>query len=177
MGLSLAFGLVSLAVAQDVRVTPASVPATGRATAVASVGRFGRYAIMADGPQRIGLNEVQLGIGLPSEVVETLRDQVPAASLGLIALEGALFTPEEAHRVGLVDEVVGAGVLEVRAIGVATALSVGGAAYAQIKSALRRPALERALATQDAELAGWLDTWFSTPARSRLHAAVARLRK
>src|SRR5262245_17875197 len=33
--------------------------------------------LMADGPGRIGLNEVQLGIGLPASVIEPLRLQLP----------------------------------------------------------------------------------------------------
>src|SRR6185503_9087711 len=37
--------------------------------------------IAADKEARIGLNETQLGIGLPAVVLETLRGQVPASSL------------------------------------------------------------------------------------------------
>jgi len=37
--------------------------------------------LMAEGEGRIGLNEVRLGIGLPAAMVETLRCQVPAATL------------------------------------------------------------------------------------------------
>src|SRR5438128_5571675 len=43
--------------------------------------------LVADRDARIGLNETQLGIGLPAVVLETLRCQVPPQSLVLIALE------------------------------------------------------------------------------------------
>src|SRR5215468_8739454 len=56
--------------------------------------------LIAEGPVKIGLSEVQLGIGLPSSVLESLRFQVPPSSLVPIALEGTLFTPEEAKRLG-----------------------------------------------------------------------------
>ena len=47
--------------------------------------------IAAAGGAKIGLNETSLGIGLPAVVLETLRCQVPPASLVPIALEGRLF--------------------------------------------------------------------------------------
>src|SRR5262249_35642165 len=50
--------------------------------------------VMAAGTAQIGLNEVQLGIGLPAIVVEPLRARVSPAALGAIALEGRLFSPE-----------------------------------------------------------------------------------
>src|SRR5438874_13747500 len=52
--------------------------------------------LAADRDARIGLNETQLGIGLPAVVLETLRCQVPASSLAPIALEGKLFSPRDA---------------------------------------------------------------------------------
>src|SRR5437660_3318581 len=62
--------------------------------------------IAADRDARIGLNETQLGIGLPSAVVETLRWQVPGPSLAAIALEGRLLSPREALQSGLLHELV-----------------------------------------------------------------------
>src|SRR5438046_8822213 len=44
--------------------------------------------IAADRDLRMGLNETQLGLGLPTVVLETLRSQVPGPSLVAIALEG-----------------------------------------------------------------------------------------
>lgn len=64
------------------------------------------HRIMADRDCRIGLNEAQLGLGLPSVVTETLRSQVPAWALRPIALEGRLFAPHEARGLELVNEVV-----------------------------------------------------------------------
>src|SRR3989475_9437149 len=58
------------------------------------------HRVMADGEARIGLKEARLGIGLPSVVVETLRAQVPASALVPVALEGLLFSPAEALRIG-----------------------------------------------------------------------------
>src|SRR3989442_2117964 len=60
--------------------------------------------IGADREARIGLNETQLGIGLPSLVVETLRWQVPGPSLAALALEGRLVSPREAVQLGVLPE-------------------------------------------------------------------------
>lgn len=132
--------------------------------------------IMSDADVRIGLNEVQLGIGLPAAVVEPLRARVPSSSLATIALEGRLLAPAEALRLGLVDEVVPAAQLEVRAIGRAEAMS--GAprpAFAQVKAALVRPIVEAITRTSEEERERWLDTWFSLPARLLLREAVERI--
>src|SRR5688572_30118863 len=97
------------------------------------------YRIMAEGPARIGLNEVQLGIGLPAVVVEPLRLQVPPSSLLPIAIEGQLFSPEGAGLLGLVHQVVEPNVLEAKAIEKAHALAQPPlSGFAQIKLSLRR---------------------------------------
>lgn len=134
-----------------------------------------RRLIAADAG-RIGLSEVALGIGLPPSALEPLREAVPASSLGPIALEGRLLEPEAAPALGLVDEVLPRDALEPRAIELARALGANGrAAHAQIKGALRAPALERMRRARAIELERWLDTWFSELARARLGEAVAKL--
>jgi enoyl-CoA hydratase len=125
---------------------------------------------------RIGLNEVQIGIGLPTAVVEPLRQVVPPSSLTPIALGGDLFTPRQALGFGLVDEVVPAAELEARAVSLAESLgSRPPAAFAQVKAALRRSVWEAFEKTGAAETERWLDTWFSPPAQELLRATVDRL--
>src|SRR5712692_3958776 len=96
--------------------------------------------IAADRDLRIGLNETQLGIGLPAIVLETLRFQVPGTSLAPIALEGRLFSPREALQLGLVHEVVPEAELLDRAMQRAKALAaLPPYGVRQVKAALRRP--------------------------------------
>jgi len=137
------------------------------------------WRVMVDAPEtRIGLNETQLGIGLPSSVLEPLKLAVPPASLVPIAYEGQLFAPERALALGLVHEVCGASELEARAMARARALAtVPSTAVAQVKLGLRRAAMETIARVSAEETERWLDTWFSPPARERLHAAVAKLRR
>jgi enoyl-CoA hydratase len=136
------------------------------------------YRIAVDEPAvRIGLNEVQLGIGLPAIVIEALRVAVPAASLASIAIDGTLFAPRDAFALGLVHELVSADALEARAIAKARAYAaLPPIAVAQVKHALRAPALDAVARAADGATARWLETWFSSAAQQRLRAVVARLR-
>jgi enoyl-CoA hydratase len=135
------------------------------------------WRVMTDGDAKIGLNETQLGIGLPSSVLEPLRLQLPAASLVPVALEGRLFAPAEALTLGLVHELAPAAELESRAMARARALAtVPSTAAAQVKLGLRRTALEAMHRHADEETELWLDTWFSAAAQQRLRETVARLR-
>jgi enoyl-CoA hydratase len=126
--------------------------------------------IMAAGPGKIGLNEAQLGMGLPPVILEALRAQVPARSLVPIALEGRLHSAEEALRLGLVDAIVP----DARAAAIDRAGQLASAGAAQIKAAIRAPvsAAIRAAGNQ-----GWTETWFAPAAQERIRAAVARLTK
>jgi enoyl-CoA hydratase len=132
--------------------------------------------LAADRPLKIGVNEVQLGIGLPAIVIETLRLLLPPSSLVPVALSGNLFEPREALTLGLIDEVVAAEQLLARACERARELAViPRAAYAQVKLAWRQPAIEAIERNDDALAEQWLDTWFSTDAQVRLRAIVERL--
>jgi enoyl-CoA hydratase len=129
-----------------------------------------------DAALRIGLNETQLGIGLPSIVVESLRIAVPPASIGPIAIEGRLMSPGDALGLGLVHEVAPAGELLARATAKAKAYAaLPQAAVAHVKHGLRAPSLEAVARTADSDATRWLETWFSPEAQARLRAAVARL--
>ena len=126
---------------------------------------------------RIGLNEVPLGLGLPASVVEPLRIRVSPRVLVEIALEGKLFEPAEAKRVGLVDDIEEPAALLERAVARATTLGGSPLAYAMVKRALLEPVLEAIDRRQLADREAWLDTWFSDHAQRTLRAAVERITK
>lgn len=134
--------------------------------------------LAADRPLKIGTNEVQLGIGLPAVVIETLRLILPPSSLLPVALAGGLFEPREALALSLVDEVVEPERLLVRACERARELAaIPTAAYAQVKLAWRQPAIEAIERSDDALAEQWLDTWYGAEAQTRLRAIIDRLRK
>jgi len=134
--------------------------------------------IGADRDARIGLNETRLGIGLPAVVLETLRAQVPAPSLAVLALEGRLVSPREALELGLLHEVVPEAELLPRAVARAAELAaLPPAGVRMAKPSLRRPVAAAARASEEAEAERWLDSWFAEESRARLREAVARLRR
>jgi len=127
---------------------------------------------------RIGLNEAQLGIGLPSLVVETLRWQVPGPSLAVLALEGRLVSPREALQLGLLHEVAAETELLPRALERAAMLAaLPPAGVRMVKESLRRPVAAAARANEAAEAERWLETWFAPDSQRRLGETVARLKK
>lgn len=132
--------------------------------------------IAAEVPARIGLNEVQLGIGMPAIVLEPLRLFLPPASFNAVGLEGRLFSPSEAQALGLVDRVVSRDELLGAACERARVLaSVPTTAYAQVKAAWRGPAMAAIARDGHDVRERWLDTWFHAEAQARLRATVARL--
>jgi enoyl-CoA hydratase/carnithine racemase len=132
--------------------------------------------MMVEGGGRIGLNEVQLGLGLPALVVETLRLRVPPASIVPIAFEGQLLSPHAAGALGLIDAVVEPDALLERAIERANVLAaLPPAGFAQVKRAWRRPAIEAMEQGSDPERDGWLDSWFSSETQARIAEVVANL--
>ena len=134
--------------------------------------------LMAAGDGVIGLNEVRLGIGLPTVVVETLRCQVPATSLFPIAGEGGLFPAAEAHRLGLVHEVVPPETLVDRAHQRAAALAeIPPLAFAAVKRSLRAPVLATIRDAEAADAGAWVGTFQGPEARKLLRDVVERLTK
>ena len=128
--------------------------------------------LIADAPLKIGLTEVHIGLGLPPSAIDALRFCVPSSSFAPIALEGSLFAPRDAKRVGLVDEVLPGSELLTQSIARAHSLARGTReAVAQVKHALRRPFFGSGVD----ELETWLDTWFSSAGQQQLREAAARI--
>ncbi|WP_422217464.1 enoyl-CoA hydratase/isomerase family protein, partial [Dokdonella sp.] len=64
------------------------------------------YRIMARGDFRIGLNEVQVGLVVPAIIQAAMRRLLGAHRAERLMVAGAMIDAEEAHRIGLVDELV-----------------------------------------------------------------------
>ena len=126
---------------------------------------------------KIGLNEIQLGIGLPSIVVEPLRAKLGPHAWGPIALEGRVMEPAEALRLGLVDEVVDPERLAARTHEIATVRATAPIPYAQIKRELLAPVLREWDRRHEQSREAWLDTWFCDHAQRTLKATVERIQK
>jgi enoyl-CoA hydratase len=62
--------------------------------------------IAANGDYKVGINEVRLGVTLPSVVLDLLRGVLAPRALRRVVLGGELYSPSTALELGLLDEIV-----------------------------------------------------------------------
>jgi enoyl-CoA hydratase len=75
----------------------------------------GDYRIMAAGNARIGMPELLVGVPFPPSVLEAVRFAVPPQHVQMLIYTGRTVVPDEALRLGMIDEVVDAATLPARA--------------------------------------------------------------
>ena len=104
--------------------------------------------ISGDGPAKIGLNEVAIGMTLPDFAIELARDRLSKRSLTRATVEAEVFDPEGALAAGYVDMIVAADQCERTAVDVARRLGqLDAAAYAGTKKALRQATIDKIMPT------------------------------
>jgi enoyl-CoA hydratase len=109
--------------------------------------------IGAHGPFRIGLNEVAIGIPVPTFGLELARHRLLPAYLQRTALSGEMFAPSEAMTAGFLDRVVAAENLQETADAVAAVLGkIDYPSHASTKERLRRATLAAVRAAIDSEI-------------------------
>lgn len=134
---------------------PLVVACTGHALAGgALLVATGDVRVAAAGPFKIGLNEVQIGMPVPVLAMELARDRVAPRDLAAATLFATIYDPEEAQRVGWVDEVAPADALLARATAHAKRLTaLSRDAYARTKLAMRERTVDYVRATMEKDMA------------------------
>src|SRR5215831_18093399 len=102
------------------------------------------YRVMVNGNAKISLNEIGFGSSVFAGSVEMLRFCVGSATASTILYSGAMYTAEEAQRLGLVDEL--ASEQELTVIATQAASNLGSKyppAFASIKALLRGSTAEQ----------------------------------
>jgi enoyl-CoA hydratase len=131
--------------------------------------------VMAAGEGRIGMPELQVGVPMPSIVVELMRFALPSPVLQEMLLRGTLFRPDDALRKGVVDEVVPAEELEARATAIAEQLAaVDADNFTLTKRQLRGEILTRARALAEAHDAAIQAQWEKPETHANIRAYLAR---
>lgn len=121
---------------------------------------------------RIGLNEVPLGLQFPPKTWRMVRHRLPAHTIDRMILEGALFAPADARRLGLVDEV-----LENEEQARAHAERVASAprdAYAAAKKSLRAGVLDITADEKKRFLDVAIPSWTSPELKAKLAAVLKK---
>lgn len=109
--------------------------------------------IAAEGAWRIGLNEVAIGIPVPSFALELARSRLTPAALARTALTGRMVEPAEGLTAGFFDSVVAPGALAAEVEAALTLLKAAHRpSHATTKRRLRAAAIASVRAAIDAEL-------------------------
>jgi enoyl-CoA hydratase len=134
--------------------TPVLVASGGHAIAAGSFLLLAAdLRIGAEGPFKIGLNEVQIGLTVPLFVVELARQRLAPADFSRALVTAATYDPSEAVAAGFLDRVVPAGELGAASRAAAEQLAtLDPEAHRATKQRVRGGALEAIRAGIDTEL-------------------------
>jgi enoyl-CoA hydratase len=100
--------------------------------------------VMADGPGKIGVPELRVGVPFPTLALEILRFAVPERHLQELVYTGRTYTPAEALQRGLVNEIIAPEALLDRACELGERLgAIPSVTFQVTKRQLRGPVLER----------------------------------
>jgi enoyl-CoA hydratase len=123
---------------------------------------------------KLGLTELRAGVPYPVGAIALVRSELAGPAARALSLRAHLVEPEEALRLGLVDELAGPDEVLERACDVAQQMAqFGGESYARTKLELRGDTLQRiqeAVDAGDPLLEAWLD-------EDNPHAAASVLRR
>ncbi len=146
-------------------------PAGGAVLALMCDRRF-----MAAGNYRIGLNEVQVGVSMPPSIYEAMRLVVGERQAGRLCVEAKLLLPDEALRVGLVDEVIPVDRVVSRSLEWVMELrSLPRGVMRETRDLVRRPLKALFEQTEPAEIDRLVEGWFSEETQRALRKLVNRL--
>jgi len=136
---------------------------------------FTDYRIQAKGDFRIGLNEVQVGLPVPKSVYRGLVRLIGIRQAERLATQGLLLNPDEAHRLGLVDEVVEPDAVKTRALTLArTWLGLPSFAFRETRSTARCDL--QSIFEQNDELEQLTQVWFHAETQRALRECVRALK-
>ncbi|HXM64984.1 MAG TPA: enoyl-CoA hydratase/isomerase family protein [Terriglobales bacterium] len=156
---------------------PIAAAITGHATAGGAVlPLFCDYRIAAQGDWKLGLNEVQVGLQLPPAIFSALKRLIGAHQAERLAVGGLLISPDEAARIGLVDEIVPLDKVVSRAIEWCRGLvALPVDAMAATRRRARADLFELFSASFDLELDQVNAIWWNPEAQTTLRVLVDRL--
>jgi enoyl-CoA hydratase len=134
--------------------TPVLVACSGHAIAAGSfLPLAADLRIGVDGPYKIGLNEVQIGLTVPLFVVELARQRLTPVEFNRSLVTAKMYDPHEAVEAGVLDRVVAPEELRGAAAEAAQQLAtLDPAAHRATKGRVRASALAAVSAAIDTEL-------------------------
>ena len=158
---------------------PVVAAITGHSPAGGAVlSLFCDYRVMAEGPFKIGLNEVQVGLSVPDCIQMALRHVVGTYRAERLLVAGAMIESSQALACGMVDELTCVDQVTNRALHWLRELLALPAHAMLATRALARADLAEAYADVDAlPLDAFVDGFFPPQTQAVLQGLVDRLRK
>ena len=141
------------------------------------------YRVMARSPDpekpfRIGLNEVQVGLAVPEGIQHLLRRVVGTYRAERLLVAGAMPTADQAHAIGMVDEVVELDQVQPRAIAwLQQLLALPSSPMLATRLLARTDMVEALTDPKRVNLDSFLDAWNEPDTQNTLQALVAVLKK
>lgn len=134
------------------------------------------YRIMAEGPYKIGFNEVQVGIVLPPIFQNAVARLVGRRHAERLGMAGLMIDAAEAHSIHLVDELVGVDEVVPRAVEwCRSILRLPRDAMLTTRAYARRSLIESFGKVPESDLEALVDRWSSAETQAALRAMVDRL--
>ncbi|MEW5316747.1 MAG: hypothetical protein WDW38_008098 [Sanguina aurantia] len=157
---------------------PVVASITGHSPAGGAVlSLFCDYRVMAEGPFKIGLNEVRVGLAVPDNIQMALRRVVGAYRAERLVIAGALITAGEALTYGLVDETTNVDQVTTRALFWLNELLALPSESMLATRAIARADLVAAYSDPDAlPVDDFVDSFFNPQTQGVLRALVAKLK-
>jgi enoyl-CoA hydratase/carnithine racemase len=156
---------------------PVAAAITGHSPAGGAVlALFCDYRVMTEGAFKIGLNEVAVGIPLPEAIFHALVRVVGPRQAERLSVTGAMIPPEEALRIGFIDEVAPAEDVVPRAVAWCQGLlALPPVALAKTRQNARADLVRIVEEGLSGELDALVEMWFSAETQSTLSAIVERM--
>jgi 3,2-trans-enoyl-CoA isomerase len=127
------------------------------------------FRIMVSGKARISLNEINFGSSVFAGSVEMLKLLVGHRNTENVLYSGAMYSAEEAHRMGLIDQIVSDADLADEAEKVAREYATRDPdAFRSIKGLLRRATAEQMERTEADSIEEFVRIWYSERTWARL---------
>jgi 3,2-trans-enoyl-CoA isomerase len=118
--------------------------------------------IMVSEKAKIALNEITFGASVFAGSVAILKFCVGSRNAATILYSGAMYSPDEAARLGLVDQIVPAeNLMQTAEKAAVDFASKSAAAFSSIKDLLRRPISEEMAKREQDSLREFADIWYS----------------
>jgi len=136
------------------------------------------YRIMAEGQYIIGLNEVPVGIIVPNSIFQLYSFWIGKAEATQSLLIGKLYNPDEALKVGLIDELVkGESLLTSAERKIKKFMELERNTWSQSKLNIRHELIDAVSADQSATLDKMLEQWWSPATRHILKTILENLQR